>query len=45
MNAAKRGLRVAVIEDQKTVGGNCTHKGTIPSKALIESKICNDSPC
>ena len=37
MNAAKKGLRVAVVEEQDTVGGNCTHKGTIPSKALRHS--------
>jgi NAD(P) transhydrogenase len=37
MNAAKKGRRVAVIEEQSTVGGNCTHKGTIPSKALRHS--------
>ncbi|OOV88274.1 Si-specific NAD(P)(+) transhydrogenase [Oceanospirillum linum] len=34
MNAAKHGKRVAVVEMQSSVGGNCTHKGTIPSKAL-----------
>lgn len=34
MNAAKHGKRVAVIEDKEMVGGNCTHLGTIPSKAL-----------
>ena len=34
MNAAKHGKRVAVIEDKPMVGGNCTHMGTIPSKAL-----------
>ncbi|WP_114416386.1 Si-specific NAD(P)(+) transhydrogenase [Marinospirillum perlucidum] len=34
MNAAKHGKKVAVIEQQQLVGGNCTHKGTIPSKAL-----------
>ncbi|MCA6062361.1 Si-specific NAD(P)(+) transhydrogenase [Thalassolituus marinus] len=34
MNAAKKGLKVAVIEDKSMVGGNCTHLGTIPSKAL-----------
>jgi len=34
MNAAKNGRRVAVVEEQDSVGGNCTHKGTIPSKAL-----------
>ncbi|MCV6612947.1 MAG: Si-specific NAD(P)(+) transhydrogenase, partial [Amphritea sp.] len=37
MNAAKKGRRVAVIETQDSVGGNCTHKGTIPSKALRHS--------
>lgn len=34
MKLAKRGKRVATIEMQDQVGGNCTHKGTIPSKAL-----------
>ena len=34
MNAAKGHRRVAVIEDKEIVGGNCTHVGTIPSKAL-----------
>lgn len=34
MNAAKGHKRVAVIEDKQFVGGNCTHVGTIPSKAL-----------
>lgn len=37
MSAAKKGLRVAVIERSPSVGGNCTHKGTIPSKALRHS--------
>ena len=37
INAAKNGKRVAVIEDKLQVGGNCTHKGTIPSKALRHS--------
>ncbi|OUS23358.1 NAD(P)(+) transhydrogenase ['Osedax' symbiont bacterium Rs2_46_30_T18] len=37
MNAAKHGKKVAVIEEQQAVGGNCTHKGTIPSKALRHS--------
>ncbi|MCP5170878.1 MAG: Si-specific NAD(P)(+) transhydrogenase [Pseudomonadales bacterium] len=37
MNAVKRGKRCAVIEMQPKVGGNCTHKGTIPSKALRQS--------
>lgn len=34
MKLAKAGKRVAVVEMQDQVGGNCTHKGTIPSKAL-----------
>jgi len=34
MSAAKGNKRVAVIEDKQVVGGNCTHVGTIPSKAL-----------
>jgi len=34
INAAKHGRRVAVVEKQPLVGGNCTHWGTIPSKAL-----------
>ena len=37
MNAAKKGRRVAVISDREQVGGNCTHLGTIPSKALRHS--------
>ena len=34
MNASKRGQKVAVVDTRLVVGGNCTHKGTIPSKAL-----------
>ena len=34
MKSAKEGKRVAVIENFKNVGGNSTHRGTIPSKAL-----------
>lgn len=37
MNAAKLGQRVALIERRSQVGGNCTHSGTIPSKALRHS--------
>jgi NAD(P) transhydrogenase len=37
MNAAKKGKKVAVIETRNMVGGNCTHLGTIPSKALRHS--------
>lgn len=34
MNATKAGLKVAVVDTRPQVGGNCTHQGTIPSKAL-----------
>lgn len=34
MQAAKGGLRVAMIDAVGQMGGNCTHWGTIPSKAL-----------
>lgn len=34
MQAAKGGWRVAVAEKYTTIGGGCTHWGTIPSKAL-----------
>ena len=37
MKAAKAGKRVAVVEDKPLVGGNCTHRGTIPSKSLRQS--------
>ncbi|WP_075185266.1 Si-specific NAD(P)(+) transhydrogenase [Teredinibacter haidensis] len=34
MAAAKNNLKVGVVEAQSLLGGNCTHRGTIPSKAL-----------
>ena len=34
MQAVKHGRSVAVIERETSVGGNCTHRGTIPSKTL-----------
>ena len=34
MKLSKQGKRVAVVEMSDQVGGNCTHMGTIPSKAL-----------
>lgn len=37
INAAKDGKKVAIIESRNQVGGNCTHLGTIPSKALRHS--------
>ncbi len=37
MNAAKAGRKVAMVDSRPLVGGNCTHLGTIPSKALRHS--------
>ncbi len=34
MTAAKSGRHVVVIDENAEVGGSCTHRGTIPSKAL-----------
>ncbi|HEY7885406.1 MAG TPA: FAD-dependent oxidoreductase, partial [Cellvibrionaceae bacterium] len=34
MASAKAGKKVAVVEARGLVGGNCAHKGTIPSKSL-----------
>ncbi len=37
MKLAKCGKKVVVIDPRSQVGGNCTHVGTIPSKALRQS--------
>lgn len=37
MNASKYGRKLAVVDSRRVVGGNCTHLGTIPSKALRHS--------
>ena len=37
VNASKHGLKVAVVDARRIVGGNCTHQGTIPSKTLRHS--------
>lgn len=34
MKAVKAGKRVAICDTFANIGGNCTHRGTIPSKAL-----------
>lgn len=34
ISAAKGGKQVGIVESRATVGGNCAHVGTIPSKAL-----------
>jgi NAD(P) transhydrogenase len=37
MRGTKGGLKVVVVDKRDRVGGNCTHQGTIPSKALRHS--------
>lgn len=37
MKMAKSGKRVAIVELREQLGGNCTHVGTIPSKALRQT--------
>ncbi|CAB0150622.1 Soluble pyridine nucleotide transhydrogenase [Pseudidiomarina piscicola] len=37
MQLVKNGRKVALIEKHKSIGGGCTHWGTIPSKALRHS--------
>jgi NAD(P) transhydrogenase len=37
MQAVKHGRTVAVLDRESAVGGNCTHRGTIPSKSLRHS--------
>ena len=37
MKLAKAGKKVVVVDPREQVGGNCTHVGTIPSKALRQS--------
>lgn len=34
MQATKLGKTVAAVEEMPMIGGNCTHRGTIPSKTL-----------
>jgi len=34
MKAVKAGKKVAICDEFANIGGNCTHRGTIPSKAL-----------
>ena len=37
IRAAQLGLRTAVVEKEKTLGGTCLNVGCIPSKALLDS--------
>ncbi|MCB0214067.1 MAG: FAD-dependent oxidoreductase, partial [Anaerolineae bacterium] len=39
MKASKEGKSVAIIEAFERAGGNCTHRGTIPSKALRQAIV------
>ncbi|MCB0192640.1 MAG: Si-specific NAD(P)(+) transhydrogenase [Anaerolineae bacterium] len=39
MKASKEGKDVAIIEAFERAGGNCTHRGTIPSKALRQAIV------
>ncbi len=41
VQAAKLGKRVLLIERDTAVGGECVHRGTIPSKTLRESAIAS----
>ena len=44
MKATKEGKKVAMCDKFFNIGGNCTHKGTIPSKALRHtSQIISDT--
>jgi dihydrolipoamide dehydrogenase len=37
IRAAQLGLKVAIVEKEKTLGGTCLNVGCIPSKAILES--------
>jgi NAD(P) transhydrogenase len=39
VQAAKSGCRVAVVEQERALGGACVHSGTIPSKTLREQAV------
>ena len=39
IQGAKAGKRVAIIEQNREVGGSCVYQGTIPSKTLRESSL------
>ena len=43
IRATQLGLKVAVVEKDKTFGGTCLNVGCIPSKALLESSEHYDS--
>jgi NAD(P) transhydrogenase len=39
IQAVKAGARVAVVEQERGVGGHCVYRGTIPSKTLRETAL------
>jgi NAD(P) transhydrogenase len=39
IQGAKAGKRVCLIEREQGIGGNCVHRGTIPSKTLREGAL------
>jgi NAD(P) transhydrogenase len=39
LQAAEAGRSVLVVEQQREIGGDCLHRGTIPSKALRETAL------
>lgn len=39
VQAAKRGQNVAIVEQDRYLGGACVHRGTIPSKTLRENAL------
>ncbi|MGB5324303.1 MAG: Si-specific NAD(P)(+) transhydrogenase [Pseudomonadales bacterium] len=39
IQGAKAGKRVAMIERDRSVGGHCVHRGTIPSKTLRQNAL------
>ena len=39
IQAAKLGMRAAVVEQREMLGGVCVHTGTVPSKTLREAAV------
>ncbi|PYQ53775.1 MAG: dihydrolipoyl dehydrogenase, partial [Acidobacteria bacterium] len=37
IRAGQLGMKVAVVEKDPFLGGTCTHRGCIPTKALLEN--------
>ena len=43
IRAAQLGLKTAVVERQKSLGGTCLLRGCIPTKALLQSAAVLDA--